>query len=91
MAGLNVGDEISQVNQAEFAGLDKLMADKKVGDVLSFRVKRDGLERNFELTLVQTPIKAFTIQSVENPAASQLALSYASVSPGSFLGLPRQC
>ncbi len=74
VAGLNVGDEISQVNQAEFAGLDKLMADKKVGDVLSFRVKRDGLERNFELTLVQTPIKAFTIQSVENPAASQLAL-----------------
>ncbi len=74
VAGLNVGDEISQVNQAEFAGLDKLMADKKVGDVLSFRVKRDGLERNFELTLVQTPMKAFTIQSVENPTASQLAL-----------------
>jgi predicted metalloprotease with PDZ domain len=74
VAGLNVGDEISQVNQAEFAGLDKLMADKKVGDVLSFRVKRDGLERNFELTLVQTPMKAFTIQPVENPTASQLAL-----------------
>jgi len=74
VAGLNVGDEIVQVNQAEFAGLDKLMADKKVGDVLSFRVKRDGLERNFELTLVQTPMKAFAIQPVENPTASQLAL-----------------
>lgn len=74
VAGLNVGDEIVQVNQAEFAGLDKLMADKKVGDVLSFRVKRDGLERKFELTLVQTPMKAFTIQSVENPTVSQLAL-----------------
>ncbi len=74
VAGLNVGDEIVQVNQAEFAGLDKLMADKKVGDVLSFRVKRDGLERNFEMTLVQTPMKAFAIQSVENPTASQLAL-----------------
>lgn len=74
VAGLNVGDEIVQVNQAEFASLDKLMADKKVGDVLSFRVKRDGLERKFELTLVQTPMKAFTIQSVENPTVSQLAL-----------------
>lgn len=74
VAGLNVGDEIVQVNQAEFAGLDKLMTDKKVGDVLSFRVKRDGLERNFEVTLVQTPMKAFAIQSVENPTASQLAL-----------------
>lgn len=74
VAGLNVGDEIVQVNQAEFAGLDKLMTDKKVGDVLSFRVKRDGLERTFELTIVQTPLKAFAIQSVENPTASQLAL-----------------
>jgi predicted metalloprotease with PDZ domain len=74
LAGLNVGDEIVQVNQAEFAGLDKLMTGKKVGDVLSFRVKRDGLERNFEVTLVHTPMKAFSIQSVENPTASQLAL-----------------
>jgi predicted metalloprotease with PDZ domain len=74
VAGLNVGDEIVQVNQAEFAGLDKLMTDKKVGDVLNFRVKRDGLERNFEVTLVQTPMKAFAIQPVENPTASQLAL-----------------
>lgn len=74
VAGLNVGDEIVQVNQAEFAGLDKLMTDKKVGDVLSFRVKRDGLERTFELTIVQTSLKAFAIQSVENPTASQLAL-----------------
>ena len=74
VAGLNVGDEIVQVNQTEFAGLDKLTADKKVGDVVSFRVKRDGLERTFELTIVQTPLKAFAIQSVESPTATQLAL-----------------
>lgn len=73
-AGLNVGDEIVQVNQADFAGLDKWMADKKVGDVASFRVKRDGLERTFELTIAQTPMKAFLIQSVESPNATQLAL-----------------
>ena len=73
-AGLNVGDEIVQVNQADFAGLDKWMADKKVGDVASFRVKRDGLERTFELTIAQTPMKAFVIQSVESPNATQLAL-----------------
>ncbi|MDT8887328.1 M61 family metallopeptidase [Aquirufa regiilacus] len=73
-AGLNVGDEIVQVNQAEFAGLDKWMADKKIGDVASFRVKRDGLARTFELTIAQTPMKAFVIQSVESPNATQLAL-----------------
>lgn len=73
-AGLNVGDEIVQVNQVDFAGLDKWMADKKIGDVASFRVKRDGLERTFELTIAQTPMKAFVIQSVESPNATQLAL-----------------
>ena len=73
-AGLNVGDEIVQVNQVDFAGLDKLMTDKKIGDVSSFRVKRDGLERTFELTIAQTPMKAFVIQSVESPNATQLAL-----------------
>jgi predicted metalloprotease with PDZ domain len=73
-AGLNVGDEIVQVNQVDFAGLDKWMADKKIGDVSSFRVKRDGLERTFELTIAQTPMKAFVIQSVESPNATQLAL-----------------
>ena len=58
----------------DFAGLDKWMADKKVGDVASFHVKRDGLARTFELTIAQTPMKAFVIQSVESPNATQLAL-----------------
>lgn len=74
VAGLNVGDEIVQVNQVDFTGLDKWMTDKKVGDVTSFRVKRDGLERTFELTIVQTPLKAFSVQSVKSPNEMQLAL-----------------
>ena len=74
IAGLNVGDEILQVNQVDFTGLDKWISDKKVGDVTSFRVKRDGLERKFELTIVQTPLKAFSVQSVESPSAEQLVL-----------------
>lgn len=75
-SGLNVGDEIVQVNQADFAGMDKLLADKKVGDVLKFRVKRDGLERTFELTIGQTPLKSFAIQSVEKPSDAQLKLRH---------------
>jgi predicted metalloprotease with PDZ domain len=74
LAGLNVGDEIVQVNQIDFAGLDKLMADKKVGDVLTFKVKRDGLERTFEMKVLQTPLKAFEVQSVANPTEGQLIL-----------------
>lgn len=74
IAGLNVGDEIVSVNQANFAGLDKLMADKKVGDQLQFLIKRDGLERSFELKLEQTPLKAFEIQSVASPTEAQMTL-----------------
>ena len=75
-AGLNVGDEIVQVNQVDFAGVDKLLADKKVGDVLKFRVKRDGLERSFDLTIGQTLLKAFAIQSIEKPSDAQLKLRH---------------
>jgi predicted metalloprotease with PDZ domain len=75
-SGLNVGDEIVQVNQVDFAGVDKLLADKKVGDVLKFRVKRDGLERTFDLTIGQTPLKSFAIQSVEKPSDAQLKLRH---------------
>jgi predicted metalloprotease with PDZ domain len=75
-AGLNVGDEIVQVNQVDFAGVDKLLADKKVGDVLKFRVKRDGLERSFDLTIGQTLLKAFAVQSVEKPTDAQLKLRH---------------
>jgi predicted metalloprotease with PDZ domain len=74
IAGLNVGDEIVSVNQANFAGLDKLMADKKVGDQLQFLIKRDGLERSFELKLEQTTLKAFEIQSVASPTEAQMTL-----------------
>ncbi len=75
-AGLNVGDEIIQVNQVDFAGVDKLLADKKVGDVLKFRVKRDGLERTFDVVVSQTPLKSFAIQSVEKPTEAQLKLRH---------------
>jgi predicted metalloprotease with PDZ domain len=74
LAGLNVGDEIVQVNQVDFTSLDKLMTDKKVGDMLKFQIKRDGLERNFDLKLDQTMLKSFSIRSVDNPTDAQVKL-----------------
>ncbi|WP_395768588.1 M61 family metallopeptidase [Aquirufa sp.] len=74
LAGLNVGDEIIQVNQADFTGLDKVMADKKVGDLLTLKVKRDGLDRTFELKVLQTPMKAYEVQPIASPNDSQLNL-----------------
>ncbi len=76
VTGLNVGDEIIQVNQVDFSGVDKLLADKKVGDVLKVRVRRDGLERTFDLVVGQTPLKSFAIQSIEKPSELQLKLRH---------------
>ena len=61
MNGLNVGDEIVSVNKANFEGLDKLLADKKVGDTILFTVKRDGLERSFVVPVQQSPLLAFSL------------------------------
>jgi len=61
MYGLNVGDEIVSANKANFEGLDKLLADKKVGDSILFIVKRDGLERSFMVPVQQSPLFAFSL------------------------------
>ncbi len=59
--GLNVGDEIVSVNKANFEGVDKLLADKKVGDTILFIVKRDGLERSFMVPVLQSPLTSFSL------------------------------
>jgi predicted metalloprotease with PDZ domain len=76
VAGLNVGDEILKVNNADFPGIDKLLTDKKPGDSLLFSVKRDGMERTFLVAVQQTPLKAFTIESDANPTEAQLKLRH---------------
>jgi predicted metalloprotease with PDZ domain len=59
--GLNVGDEIVSANKNPFESLDKLLADKKVGDTILFTVKRDGLERSFMVPVQQSPLFAFSL------------------------------
>lgn len=76
VAGLNVGDEILKVNNADFPGMDKFLADKKPGDSVVFSVKRDGMERTFLVAVQQTPLKAFTIVSDASPSEAQLKLRH---------------
>lgn len=76
--GLNVGDEIVSVDKINFEGLDKLLADKKVGDTLLFTVKRDGLERNFMVPVQQSPLVAFSLtdQKTLNENQKKLRLKW---------------
>jgi predicted metalloprotease with PDZ domain len=78
MNGLNVGDEIVSVNKANFEGLDKLLADKKVGDTILFTVKRDGLERSFVVPVQQSPLLAFSLtdQKTLNENQKKLRLKW---------------
>jgi len=76
--GLNVGDEIASANQTNFEGLDKLLADKKVGDTILFSVKRDGLERSFVVPVQQSPLSAFSLtdQKTLNENQKKLRLKW---------------
>jgi predicted metalloprotease with PDZ domain len=72
--GLNVGDEIVSANKTNFESLDKLLADKKVGDTILFTVKRDGLERSFVVPVQQSPLSAFSLTDQKNLTENQKKL-----------------
>ncbi len=72
--GLNVGDEIVSANKANFEGVDKLLADKKVGDSILFMVKRDGLERSFIVPVLQSPMLAFSLTDQKTLTENQKKL-----------------
>ena len=72
--GLNVGDEIVSANKANFEGVDKLLADKKVGDSILFIVKRDGLERSFMVPVQQSPMFSFSLTDQKNLTENQKKL-----------------
>lgn len=80
-AGLNVGDEILKVNQANFEGMDKLLSDKKPGDMLNFVVRRDGIERFFVVPVIQSPMHAYTLTESKNVTDAQKKLR------GKWLGI----
>ncbi len=73
-AGLNVGDEILKVNQANFEGMEKLVADKKPGDTINFVIRRDGIERFFVVTVIQSPMHSFSLTEIKSATEAQKKL-----------------
>lgn len=69
--GLNVGDEILKVNNANFEGIEKLISDKKPNDTVLFTIKRDGMERSILLTIVQSPIQNYVLNAEDNLSDEQ--------------------
>lgn len=72
--GLNVNDEIIGIDDARVTDLDKIIASKKVNDVINLLISRDGLLKTIKLTLRKNPSVKFKISPVEKPDETAIAL-----------------
>ena len=69
--GLNVGDEILQVDGLKPDDITKAVSVKKVGDIIEVRVRRDGLEKKYNITLQRNPTKNLVLEPMENQTKTQ--------------------
>ena len=72
--GLNVGDEILQIDGSKPDDIVKLISTKKIGDVIEVKVKRDGLEKKYNITLQRNPTKNLILEPIENQTKEQIAM-----------------
>jgi predicted metalloprotease with PDZ domain len=72
--GLNYGDEILSIDGAKVEDVAKFIQTKKAGDVLEIKVKRDGLEKSFKITLTRNPKKEYALEPVAGASPEQLSL-----------------
>lgn len=75
--GLNVGDEVIQIDGQAVTKTDELLkaiSNKKIGEVLTLKVKRDGLEKTYPITILRNPTKNFVIEPLANQSPEQQAL-----------------
>jgi predicted metalloprotease with PDZ domain len=72
--GLNVNDEIIQIDGTKPDDLIKAIATKKIGDVVEVKVRRDGLEKKYNITLQRNPTKNYAIEPLPNQSKEQMEL-----------------
>ena len=71
-SGLNVNDEILQINGAQPSEETvKTLVSGPVGTTLKLQVRRDGLPRDITLSMVPSTDLKYTIQPEPNPTAAQ--------------------
>ncbi len=72
--GLNVGDEILQVDGSRPEDIAKLVSSKKVGDIIEVKVRRDGLEKKYNITLQRNFTKNLVLEPLENQTKEQMTM-----------------
>ncbi|WP_435354923.1 M61 family metallopeptidase [Emticicia sp. SJ17W-69] len=69
--GLNVNDEILEIDEMKVENPMLAILDKKVGDVIKVKVKRQGQEFNYNITLSPNPSAKFKLEKVQNFTSEQ--------------------
>lgn len=72
--GLNVGDDILQVDGSKPEDILKIISSKKVGDVIEINVRRDGLEKKYNITLQRNPVQNFVLEPLETQTKTQMEM-----------------
>jgi len=72
--GLNVNDEILQIDGSRPEDITKFIATKKIGDIIEVKVRRDGLEKKYNVTLRRNPNKSYVIEGLPNQSKEQMEL-----------------
>jgi predicted metalloprotease with PDZ domain len=75
--GLNANDEIIAIDNNRIsaqADLDKIMAPRKVGEVLKFVVSRDGMLQEIAVTLQNTPNTRYRFEVDDSATPEQIAV-----------------
>jgi predicted metalloprotease with PDZ domain len=72
--GLNVNDEILQIDGSKPDDITKYVANKKVGDIIEVKVRRDGLEKKYNISLQRNPNKSYVIEALPNQSKEQMEL-----------------
>ncbi|RFS14589.1 M61 family peptidase [Emticicia sp. C21] len=69
--GLNVNDEILEIDGNKYPVSSSYITDKQVGDVIKVKVKRFGREFTYDVKLLANPSTRAKLERVQNPTAEQ--------------------
>ena len=72
--GLNVNDEILQIDGSKPDDITKYVSNKKIGDIIEVKVRRDGLEKKYNITLQRNPAKNYVIEALPNQSKEQMEM-----------------
>ena len=69
--GLNVNDEILEIDGVKIESPNTAILNKKIGDSIKVKVKRQGQEYSYNIILAPNPAAKFKLEKVQNASTEQ--------------------